>query len=113
MKIDFEWIEQLDIPNLNGGEGRIVAKMFADAENKIMLSILPTGASIGMHRHISSSEINYCLNGSGKAICDGQEERMELGCCHYCPKGSEHSIANTGEGDLVLFTVVPEHEKSR
>ena len=27
-------------------------------------------------------------------------------CPHICPKGSEHSIINTGTEDLVLFTIV-------
>ena len=30
-----------------------------------------------------------------------REEEM-----HICPKGSEHSIINTGTEDLVLFTIV-------
>ena len=28
------------------------------------------------------------------------------GVLHICPKGSEHSIINTGTEDLVLFTIV-------
>ena len=30
------------------------------------------------------------------------------GTCHICKKGSEHSIENTGDEDLVLLTVVVE-----
>ena len=30
-----------------------------------------------------------------------------------CKKGSEHSIQNTGEGDLVLLTVVVERDNGR
>lgn len=40
-------------------------------------------------------------------MCDGKEEILKPGVCHYCPKGGEHSIINTGEDDLVLFTAVP------
>ena len=28
------------------------------------------------------------------------------GVMHICPKGSEHSIVNTGEEDLVMLTIV-------
>lgn len=41
-------------------------------------------------------------------MCDGLEEKLTAGVCHVCLKGSEHSIINTGEEDLVLLTVVVE-----
>ena len=41
-------------------------------------------------------------DGTGKAVCNGQEE------IHICKKGSEHSISNTGSEDLVLLTFVVE-----
>lgn len=47
-------------------------------------------------------------NGTGKAICDGREERLYAGTCHICKKGSAHAIFNTGEEDLVMLTVVVE-----
>ena len=56
----------------------------------------------------TGDDINYVLSGTGKAICDGQEELLSAGTCHICKKGSEHSIANIGDEDLVLLTVVVE-----
>ena len=53
-------------------------------------------------------EMQRKLSGSGKAICDGQEEILSAGTCHICKKGSEHSIINTGDEYLVLLTVVVE-----
>lgn len=108
MLICFDEMNEVTIPNLNGGEGSVSAKMFMDGQNKVMLSRLPAGASIGLHQHVTSSELNYVLSGAGRAVCDGQEEVLTVGSCQYCPKGSSHSIINTGEGDLLLFTVVPE-----
>lgn len=108
MLINFEDIKEVSIPNLNNGKGTITAKMFMEPTNKIMISSLPSGASIGMHEHPTSSEINYVISGNGKAICDDTEEILNVGVCHYCPKGSSHSIVNTGTEDLILFTVVPE-----
>lgn len=108
MLLDFGQIETVVIPRLNGGEGAVSAKMFLDQHNKIMLSTLPAGASIGPHRHATSSEINYVIRGEGRAHCGGAEEVLTAGVCHYCPKGSAHDIENTGDTDLVLLTVVPE-----
>ena len=48
------------------------------------------------------------LSGKGKAVCDGKEEYLSAGMCHICKKGSEHSIMNIGDEDLVLLTVVTE-----
>ena len=50
----------------------------------------------------------YGAGGTGKAICDGEEEVLSAGCCHICKKGSEHSIINTGKDDLCLLTIVVE-----
>lgn len=74
----------------------------------MMVSRIPAGASIGLHEHTTSSEINYVLDGNGKAVCDGKEEMLQAGVCQYCPKGSSYTIFNTGMADLVLFTVVTE-----
>ena len=41
-----------------------------------------------------------------QGLGDGVEEELRPGVLHICPKGSEHSIINTGTEDLVLFTIV-------
>lgn len=108
MLIDFDKIQEVSIPNLNGGMGSVSAKMFMKPENKIMISRIPADSSIGLHEHKTSSEMNYVISGTGKAVCDGEEEELKCGVCQFCPKGSSHSIVNTGTEDLVLFTVVSE-----
>ncbi|WP_195267684.1 cupin domain-containing protein [Eubacterium sp. 1001713B170207_170306_E7] len=108
MLIRFDEMKEVTIPHLNDGAGSVSAKMYMEPSNKMMISRLPVGVSIGMHAHTTSSEVNYVLSGTGMAVCDGDEEVLEPGCCQYCPKGSSHSIINTGNEDLVLFTVVPE-----
>ena len=50
--------------------------------------------------------MNYIISGTGRAFCDGIEEALMPGVMHICPKGSEHSIVNTGEEDLVMLTIV-------
>ena len=39
------------------------------------------------------------------------DELLAAGCCHICPKGSEHSIINTGDDDPVMLTVVVEQDR--
>lgn len=108
MRIVFDSIPEAVIPHLNGGDGEVGARMFRDPTIKIMISRLPSGASIGLHLHETSSEINYVLSGNGEAVSGTETEALSSGVCHYCPKGSSHSIRNTGTEELVLLTVVPE-----
>ncbi|MDO5846524.1 MAG: cupin domain-containing protein [Methanocorpusculum sp.] len=108
MQIDFEKLPELKIQNMNGGTGTISARMFADANGKIMLSRIPAGASIGEHTHTTSSEVNYILQGNGVQVCGGEEEPLSAGGCWYCPQGQTHGIRNTGTDELILYTVVAE-----
>ena len=108
MLVDFNDIEEISIPGMNNGTGTMTARMHMGEGGKIIPCSIHAGGSIGSHRHETSDDISYVLSGSGKAICDGQEESISAGTCHICMKGSEHSIVNTGSEDLVLLTVVVE-----
>lgn len=108
MQIDFNEIKEQTVSGMNGGTGELSAKMYISQKGKIIPSRIHKGGSIGMHRHETSDDINYIISGNGKAICDGKEEILTAGCCHICPKGSEHSIINMGKEDLVMITVVVE-----
>ena len=109
MLIDFNSKEEITIPGMNNGTGMMTVKMYMSGNNgKIIPNSIHPGGSIGMHRHNTSDDINYVISGTGVAVTDGTEERLTAGCCHVCPKGSEHSIINTGDVDLVLLTVVVE-----
>lgn len=108
MLIDFNEIKEITVSGMNGGNGTISAKMFMDEQGKIIPTRIHPGSSIGLHKHETSDDINYVLAGTGKAVCDGQEEILKAGTCHICKKGSQHSIENTGDDELVLLTVVAE-----
>ena len=108
MLLDFNKIKEITIPGMNNGTGAMTAKMYMDEQGKIIPCSIHPGGSIGLHKHETSDDINYVLSGSGNSICDGQEEVLSAGTCHICKKGSEHSIINTGNEDLVLLTVVVE-----
>lgn len=108
MLIDFNTMKEVTIPGMNNGTGSMTAKMYVDEQGKIIPCTIHPGSSIGLHRHETGDDINYILSGTGRAICDGEDELLGAGCCHICKKGSEHSIINTGDDDLVLLTVVVE-----
>lgn len=108
MLINFSEIDEMEIPGMNKGTGTLTAKMYRDNQGKIIPCSIHAGGSIGLHKHETSDAINYVLSGMGKAICDGKEELLIPGTCHICKKGSEHSIINTGDADLVLLTIVVE-----
>ncbi len=106
MLIDFEKLPILEGPGMNHGAGEMSAQIFPWNGGKFILTRLHPNSSIGPHTQVSGDDINYVVSGSGKAVCDGKEELLLPGRCHVCPKGSSHSIVNTGFDDLVLFTVV-------
>ena len=106
MIIDFNRMKESTFPGMNNGTGTMSARM-ADSEHyRIIPTAIHPGGSIGLHVQTSGDDLNYVLSGHGKAICDGDEELLQPGVLHLCPKGSSHSIINTGEEDLLLLTVV-------
>lgn len=108
MLINFNEISEHKVSGMNNGTGEISSKMYMSEDGKIIPCKIHVGGSIGSHRHLTSDDINYIISGSGKAVCDGNEEELVAGTCHICKKGSEHSIINTGDEDLIMLTVVVE-----
>lgn len=106
MIIDFNKTKELIVFGMNNGSGDMSAKMYIGNEGEIIPCAIHVGGSIGLHKHNTSDDINYIISGSGKAICDGKEEILTKDTCHICKKGSEHSIINTGDEDLVMLTIV-------
>ena len=108
MLIDFNAIPETVIPKMRGGEKEVRAHMYGDNLGKIMKGKLIPGATIGMHTHETSSEVIYTLSGVGTVLCEGVYEPLAPGACHYCPKGTAHSLINDSDGDLEFLAIVPE-----
>ena len=106
MLIDFNSITPMTIPGMNAGAGEMTCRMYNDDAYRIIPTVIHPGGSIGGHKQESGDDLNYILSGYGKTVCNGVEEELKAGVMHICPKGSEHSIINTGEEDLVMLTVV-------
>lgn len=108
MIIKFDEMEEQELKAFQGGMVALNAKIYTDGQNKILRGRLVPGASVGMHRHETSSEIIFLVAGKAKSICDGKEELLSVGDCHYCPKGSEHCLINVGEDEVLFYAVVPQ-----
>ena len=108
MIIDFSRMDVTVLPNFKGGEKEFAANMFFDGTNRIFKGVLVPGATIGMHTHVTSSEVIYVLSGEGKMYMGDEVETLTAGDCHYCPLGQSHSFVNESQEDLVFFAVVPE-----
>lgn len=106
MLIDFNALEEMEIPGMNGGSGTMGCRMFNDEKYRIIPTRIHPGGSIGEHVQESGDDLNYVISGQGMAVCDGEEEFLEAGVMHICPQGSAHSIKNTGEDDLIMLTIV-------
>lgn len=107
MKLDFQALPEKVLEGFWGGDGALRAQMYTDEQNKILRGCLAPGHSIGYHQHDTSCEVIFFLSGNGTVVNDGVEETVSAGDCHYCKKGSFHSLCNTGEVDLIFFAVVP------
>jgi len=106
MRIDFNKIVPMTFPGMDNGTGTMDVRMYNDDSYRIILTVIHPGGSIGNHKQNSGDDMNYIISGKGKAFCDGVEEDLISGVMHICPQGSEHSIINTGEEDLVMLTIV-------
>ena len=106
MRINFNEIASMTFPGMDNGIGMMSARMYNDDSYRIIPTAIHPGGSIGNHKQNSGDDMNYIISGTGKAFCDGMEEDLKPGVMHICPQGSEHSIVNTGEEDLVMLTIV-------
>lgn len=108
MILDFSQIEVTKIDNFKGGAKEIYSKMFVDDSNKIMLSVLKPGASIGYHKHEDNCEIIFMIKGNAMVNYDNETLRLQNGQAFYCPKGHSHDLVNDTDEEIMFFAVVPE-----
>ncbi len=109
MLINFEDLPKMSVENFRGGEKTTHERIYADMLNRLSKITLEPGATIGLHKHVTSSEFIFVLCGKGRVICDGKSEILTQGLGSYCPMGSEHTIINDGEDELIIYSVTPEH----
>lgn len=67
MKINFNELKEIDVPNMNGGNGVVKSKMFMNNDCKIIKAVLEPNDSMGKHIQ-KNSEFIYVISGQAKII---------------------------------------------
>ena len=100
-----------EIDSIQGDEGTKIKQYFHphNTLNGINYSIaqftLGPGKKSKLHK-ISSSEIYYILEGSGKLKIDEETHQIEKDDSAYVPPNSKQLIENTGSIDLKFLCIV-------
>lgn len=61
--INFEELQEIIVPNFKGGEGNTIIRKYEDAAMKVLRVVLKPGCSIGLHTHVTNSEVVYIIAG--------------------------------------------------
>lgn len=107
MKINFDDLKKIEVPNMNGGKGTVTSKMFMNDDCKIIKAVLEPSASMGKHTQ-KNNEFIYVISGQAKIIIDDKEEIISKDEVYYWPYGSTHEIINNSNKDLVLLDITAE-----
>jgi len=89
---DGSLIRELMHPDLHGNQAQSLAE-----------ATLRPGQATRPHRHLMTEEIYYVLGGEGLMTMDTDRQAVCSGDAVLIPPGAWHSIANTGERDLVFL----------
>jgi len=84
--------------------------LYTAKNSQLVLMSLKAGEEIGEEVHTLDQFIRV-ESGSGKAILDGVEHKIEDGSAIVIPAGTRHNVINTGAEEMKLYTVYspPEH----
>ena len=100
-------IEELTVQNSNFRRVLYTAK-----HCQLVLMSLPVGGEIGAEVHEENDQFFRFEAGQGKVLIDGNEYAVSDDSAIIVPAGAEHSVINTGEEPLKLYTIYsPAHHK--
>jgi quercetin dioxygenase-like cupin family protein len=64
------------------------------------------GQAQAAHTHADQDKIYYVVEGSGRFVLGGHEERLDTGEALVAPAGVAHGLVNDGAGRLLVLVVV-------
>lgn len=79
---------------------------------QIVLMSLPFGTEIPLEVHPRTTQTIHVESGKASAVVNGKKFSLRKGDCLVIPPRASHLIANSGSGELKLFTIYapPEHD---
>lgn len=101
--------------NVRGGEGTLTFHDFLLAEESFgagklfSRTVIPSGCSIGEHRHEGEFEAYYVLSGAVEVLESGAWLKLNRYDTHICANGESHALRNAGaETAEVLMLILNE-----
>jgi mannose-6-phosphate isomerase-like protein (cupin superfamily) len=97
---------------LRGGKGQVFMEHFLDlhkaggAGRLFCKTVIPPGASIGVHKHEGDCEVYYILKGEAVVMDNGTPVKLGPGDVNFCRDGETHGIENVGSDDLEYIAVI-------
>jgi mannose-6-phosphate isomerase-like protein (cupin superfamily) len=107
------------VDSMNGGRGTVqyrralVSEMFKTNWAYLDHLLLPSGTSVGPHRHMEVEEIYYVMNGEGSVTIGSETAAIRKGDAVPVVLRDVHSLENNGTGDLEFLVVGVSLEKGR
>src|SRR5574338_1534515 len=86
--------------------------LFTAPHSQLVLMSLKPGEDIGTETHGDRDQFIRVEAGTGKAILNGSEHKLEDGTALVIPAGTQHNVINTSSTEpLKLYTIYspPEH----
>ncbi|ENN96756.1 hypothetical protein J422_00526 [Methanocaldococcus villosus KIN24-T80] len=88
-------------------DGSIIRELihpkFANSKQSLALAEVPINGKTLLHRHKTSEEIYFILEGKGKMILDNKEFEIEMGDTILIPPNTKHKVINTGDKPLKIL----------
>ncbi|MDR2800417.1 MAG: cupin domain-containing protein [Desulfovibrio sp.] len=97
---------------LRGGKGEVTQEHFLDEQKAngagrlFCKTVLPPGASIGVHQHAGDCEVYYMLKGKALLTDNGNPAEIGPGDVNFCQDGGTHGIENIGDTDLEFIAII-------
>ncbi len=95
----------------NGSIDVLVAPHLIDLEQDFSLGTqtLPPRGYVREHAHPRHDEVLHFIRGTGKAVIDGVEHRVEPGTTVFVGKNRRHMFINNSEGELHWLWFITPH----
>lgn len=98
-------IEKLALENEN------FRKVIWTGENsQLVLMSIPVGGQIDEEVHTDTDQLLFFVEGIGEAVLDEESYKFRKGCVIVVPAGTVHTVINTGDTDLKLYTIYAPQE---